>query len=137
MQQLGIREEDLEESFVRGTGPGGQKINKTSVCVVLTHRPTGVRVRCQETRSRELNRFLARRRLTDKVEAAIEGKASEEERLREKIRRQKRRRSRRAKEKVLEEKHARSKKKEARKPVFPEEERTVRGPSTLREGPPT
>lgn len=121
MQRLGIREEDLDESFVRGSGPGGQKINKTSVCVVITHRPSGLMVRCQETRSRELNRFLARRRLADKLAEAVEGERSEREHHAEKVRRQKRRRSRRAKEKMLTDKHEQARKKAARGPVAPEE----------------
>lgn len=116
MTRLGIREEDLEETFVRGSGPGGQKINKTSVCVVLTYRPRGIMVRCQETRSRELNRFLARRRLVDRVEEAILGAASEEQQRREKIRRQKRRRSRKAKEKMLANKQQQAAKKASRGP---------------------
>ncbi|MBN1425637.1 peptide chain release factor-like protein [Candidatus Fermentibacteria bacterium] len=121
MERLGMREEDIEESFVRGSGPGGQKINKTSVCVVLTHRPSGLMVRCQETRSRELNRFLARRRLADKLAETIEGEQSQRKQQAEKIRRQKRRRSRRAKEKMLSDKHEQARKKEARGAVAPEE----------------
>ena len=61
MQALGVREQDIEEQFVRSSGAGGQKVNKTSSCVVLHHRPTGVRVKCQQERSQALNRFLARR----------------------------------------------------------------------------
>ena len=60
MEALGIREQDLEESFVRGSGRGGQKVNKTNNCVYLKHIPTGIAVKCHVDRSRELNRFLAR-----------------------------------------------------------------------------
>lgn len=111
LASLGLQENDLEESFVRSQGPGGQHVNKTSSCVVLRHRPTGLTVRCQEERSQSLNRFLARRLLADKYETLIKGKASEERQRREKIRRQKRRRSRKAKTKMLEEKHRQSEKK--------------------------
>src|SRR5262249_21302450 len=105
MQSLGIREEDIEEQFVRASGAGGQKVNKTSACVELHHRPTGIRVKCQQERSQALNRFLARRLLAEKIEARIKGAASAEEQEIARIRRQKRRRSRRAKEKMLAAKH--------------------------------
>jgi protein subunit release factor B len=105
MQKLGVLESDLEESFVRSAGAGGQHVNKTSTCVVLVHRPTGFRVKCQQERSQVMNRFLARRWLLDKIEEEREGKKSALEQEREKIRRQKRRRSRRAKQKMLENKH--------------------------------
>jgi protein subunit release factor B len=108
MKALGIYEHDIDESFVRSGGAGGQHVNKTSTCVQLFHRPTGLMVKCQESRSQSDNRYLARRILTDKVEAQIQGKKSEEQQKWEKIRRQKRRRSRRSKEKMLEQKHRRS-----------------------------
>jgi|SRR5437899_13079284 len=115
MQALGIYEHDIEESFVRSSGAGGQHVNKTSTCVQLIHRPTGITVKCQQERSQAANRFLARRILTDKVEAQILGKKSQEQQMWEKIRRQKRRRSRRAKEKMLAAKHRQSFKKEMRR----------------------
>ena len=71
MQRLGIREEDLVEKFILGSGSGGQKINKTSSCVYLRHIPSGIEVKCQQDRSRELNRYLARRMLCDKYAEAI------------------------------------------------------------------
>jgi protein subunit release factor B len=108
MQALGIYEYDIEESFVRSGGAGGQHVNKTSSCVQLLHRPTGLLVKCQQDRSQTINRYLARRILAEKVEAQVLGKKSEEKQRHEKIRRQKRRRSRRAKEKMLHEKHRRS-----------------------------
>lgn len=108
MLKLGILESDLDESFVRSGGHGGQNVNKVATCVVLVHRPTGTMVKCQRERSQAMNRFLARRLLTDKIERAILGKASEEEARIAKLKRQKRKRSKRAKEKVLADKRSRS-----------------------------
>lgn len=71
-----LEEDDIEESFIRGSGPGGQKINKTASCVMLRHIPTGTVVRCQESRSRHRNRELARRILRDKLDLAIRGEHS-------------------------------------------------------------
>ena len=119
--KLGIREQDLEERFVRAGGPGGQNVNKVSTCVVLVHRPSGVSVRCQEERSQGMNRFLARRRLADKIEDTLLGEASRRQQEIEKIRRQKRKRSKRAKEKMLETKHHRAGLKANRKAVENEE----------------
>lgn len=117
MQRLGIREEDITESFIRGSGKGGQKINKTSSCVQLIHAPSGIEIRCQRERSQALNRFHARRLLCDRIEGQILGDLSKEEQAREKIRRQKRRRSRKAKQKMLEQKGRRSETKQMRKSV--------------------
>jgi len=111
MEKLGIREEDLRESFVRSSGPGGQKVNKTSSCVVLVHVPTGLSVKCQNERSRAMNRFLARRTLVDRIERIQKGRASLQRQKIEKIKRQKRKRSKRAQEKVLRLKHIQSEKK--------------------------
>lgn len=117
LQKLGIREEDLDEQFIRSSGPGGQHVNKASTCVVLTHRPSGLSVRCEQERSQGLNRFIARRRLADKLEEQRLGRLSARQQAIEKIRRQKRRRSRRSKEKMLQAKHHRSSIKEHRRPV--------------------
>src|SRR5262249_29058671 len=94
MATLGVHEADLEESFVRSGGHGGQNVNKTATCVMLLHRPTGVQVKCQATRQQGLNRFLARRLLLNKIEALQKGHADAERARIEKIRRQKRKRSR-------------------------------------------
>ena len=107
LQKLGIRPEDLSEHFVRSSGAGGQKVNKTSTCVVLRHKPTGIEIKCQDSRSQSLNRFLARRRLVERLEALLFKKQSEAQKIREKIRRQKRKRSKRAQEKRLREKKMR------------------------------
>lgn len=101
LARLGVREADLEESFVRSAGAGGQNVNKVSTCVVLRHLPSGIEVRCQRERSQALNRFLARRSLADRLEALRHGEADRERRRIAKIRRQKRKRSKRAKEKML------------------------------------
>jgi len=114
MEGLGIFEEDIVEKFVRSSGRGGQKVNKTSSCVYLKHIPTKIEVKCQKERSQSLNRFLARRILADKIETMIKKKESEEQQRIEKIRRQKRKRSKRAKLKMLEEKKKHSLKKRER-----------------------
>ena len=100
MERLGINESDIIERFVRSSGAGGQKVNKTSTCVYLKHIPSGIEVKCQKERSQVLNRFLARRILADKIEQVQLGKKSEEAKRVAKIKRQKRKRSKRAKEKI-------------------------------------
>jgi protein subunit release factor B len=114
MKKLGIREKDLEEKFIRASGKGGQKVNKSSSCVFLKHLPTGVSVKCQKERSRSLNRFFARRRLARKIENRIKGEKSEEKKRIEKIKRQKRKRSKRAKEKMIQKKKEQGQKKKER-----------------------
>lgn len=116
MEALDIKEEDITEKFIRGSGRGGQKINKTDSCVYLKHIPTKIEVKCQETRSREKNRYYARKRLIENIEELVLKEKSEKQQKIYKIRRQKKRRSRRAKEKMLEEKHHRAKIKKMRLP---------------------
>jgi protein subunit release factor B len=95
MAALGIREEDLEERFIRSSGKGGQHVNKTSTCVYLKHLPSGIEVKCMEERSQSLNRFLARRELLEKV-AELAGVATPRTSRQEKAKKQKARRQRRA-----------------------------------------
>jgi len=96
MEALGIREEDIEEKFVRSSGRGGQKVNKTSTCVYLKHIPTGTEVKCMKERSQPLNRFLARRELVEKI-SKISGQMTSDDMKIERIRRQKSKRRKRAK----------------------------------------
>ena len=117
MADASVYEDDLEESFILGGGPGGQKTNKTSNVVRLSHEPSGLSIRCGETRSREINRWLARRMLAEMILEREKEVKSAAKQAREKIRRQKRRRSRRQKQKMLDDKHAHSEKKMNRRKV--------------------
>ena len=117
MAEASVFEEDIEESFILGGGPGGQKTNKTSNVVRLKHEPSGLNIRFGETRSREDNRWLARRALAETILERENRRKSARRQEAERKRRQKRRRSRRQKQRMLEEKHAHSEKKAARKPV--------------------
>ncbi len=98
MEALNIREEDILEKFVRSSGRGGQKVNKSATCVYLKHIPTGIEVKCMETRSQSINRFLARRELIWRIEEFF-GLPSSRDKKHERIRKQKAKRKKRAKEK--------------------------------------
>ena len=117
MAEASVFEEDLAESFILGGGPGGQKTNKTSNVVRREHEPSGLAIRCGETRSRETNRWLARRMLAETILDRERKRKSEARQKREKIRRQKRRRSRRQKQKMLDAKHAHAEIKALRRKV--------------------
>ena len=117
MHDAQVFEDDLHESFVLGSGPGGQKTNKTSSVVRLVHIPSGISVKVGATRSRETNRFLARRAIAELLLEKESRRKSAAQSERERIRRQKRRRSRRQKQRMLEEKHLHSDKKALRRKV--------------------
>lgn len=116
MKSLDIREEDLIEKFILGSGKGGQKVNKTSSCVYLKHLPTGIEIKCQRDRSRAQNRFLARRELCERVASERLQEQSKKQQEATKIRRQKKRRSRKQQQKLLEEKKQRGDVKKLRRP---------------------
>ncbi len=121
MALASVFEEDLEESFILGSGPGGQKVNKTASAVRLYHVPSGMMIKCGLNRSRELNRWEARRELAEKILEKVNAALSARKQEAEKIRRQKRRRSRRQKAKMLDEKRRHSEKKAARGQISGEE----------------
>ena len=114
MKELGILEEELTEKFILGSGSGGQKVNKTASSVYLKHNPTGLEVKCQQARSRELNRYRARQELCERFAAQILKEKTEKQQKIEKLRRQKRRRSKRAQAKMLDEKRHHGEKKSRR-----------------------
>lgn len=114
MQKMGILENDILEKFILGSGSGGQKINKTASCVYLKHEPSGIEIKCQKDRSRDLNRYYARQLLCEKLEEITLKEKSEKQKEFEKIRRQKRKRSQRAKSKMLADKQKHSEKKQHR-----------------------
>ena len=118
MASLGIREEDIDESFVRSGGHGGQNVNKVATCVQLVHGPTGIQVKCQTTRQQGMNRFLAREMLMDKIEAERKKRMAAAKSEAEKLKRQKRPRSKAAKNRILADKSRNSEKKASRRAGF-------------------
>ena len=107
MKKYNLYDDDIIEKFVLGSGPGGQKVNKTHSCVYIKHIPSGIEVKSQKTRSREQNRFHARRELLEKVKEKIYLEETKRKKEANKIRKQKKRRSRKVKEKMLDEKKRR------------------------------
>jgi len=100
MDELGVKEVDIDEKFIRSGGPGGQNVNKVATCVQLKHLPTGITVKIQKDRTQGVNRFLARRSLVSKIEEAISGKPTKEKLKVQKIQKQKKRRKRKTKAKL-------------------------------------
>ncbi|MCP5464122.1 MAG: peptide chain release factor-like protein [Deltaproteobacteria bacterium] len=121
MQDLGLSEDDLTEEFIKGTGSGGQKINKTNSCVQISHAASGIVVKSQKSRSRAANRFFARRLLIEKLEEQVLGKESAKAKKIFKLKAQKRKRKKRAQEKVLAQKKLVGEKKDRRKKVSPQD----------------
>lgn len=117
--ELGLKPEDVEEQFTRGTGKGGQKMNKTSSTVWLLHRPTGIEVKVQQHREQSRNRLSAWKLLILKLEERVKGKESRRAKAIFKLRKQKARRSKKAKEKMLKEKKHRGEIKSLRKSPSP------------------
>ncbi|HWL14283.1 MAG TPA: peptide chain release factor-like protein [Opitutus sp.] len=117
LERLGVSLADVDERFVRGSGPGGQKINKTSSTVWLRHRSTGVEVRCQAERSQTANREEAWRELCDRLEERARAGVLAARQARERERRRTRQKSRGQKARMIDAKRRRSKSKAARRPV--------------------
>ncbi|QEY52216.1 peptide chain release factor family protein [Legionella longbeachae] len=104
MMKLSINEADLIEKFILGSGKGGQKLHKTASTVYLKHEPSGLEIKCQESRSREDNRYFARVRLCEKLNAILSLEKTQKQQKIEKLKRQKKRRTRRAQQRILDNK---------------------------------
>jgi protein subunit release factor B len=117
MAALGVREEDIVESFIRSSGPGGQNVNKTSTCVYLKHLPTGLEVKCQRQRSQVLNRNLARHILLSKIANRMRQDVLKKQSLKAKVMRRNRKRPKSVKLRILEQKRRHSVKKSGRKNI--------------------
>lgn len=115
MAKLEIKETDLIEKFILGSGKGGQKLHKTASTVYLKHLPSAIEIKCQDSRSREDNRYFARQRLCEKLNSQLSDEKTKEQQRKEKIKRQKKRRTRRSMQKMLDEKSKKGHRKELRK----------------------
>ena len=112
MCALGIEDKELIEKFILGSGSGGQKLQKTASTVYLKHLPTGLEIKCQESRSREDNRYFARMRLCEKLQTMYSNEKTKEQQCIEKIKRQKKRRLRKSRQKLIDDKSKLEKKME-------------------------
>ncbi len=117
MALLGVREEDIKESFIRSSGPGGQNVNKTSTCVYLKHLPTGIEVKCQRQRSQFLNRSLARHILLSKIAQKIRQDNLQKQSQKAKVMRRLRKKPKGLKLRILEEKRKHAEKKFVRRKI--------------------
>jgi protein subunit release factor B len=117
MALLGVREEDIVESFIRSSGPGGQNVNKTATCVYLKHLPTGLEVKCQRQRSQLLNRSLARHILLSKIAHKIQQENLQRQSFRAKVMRRNRPKPKSIKIRILEGKRRQGQKKLGRKKI--------------------
>ena len=117
MALLGVREEDIIESFIRSSGPGGQNVNKTATCVYLKHLPTGLEVKCQRQRSQLLNRSLARHILLSKIAHKIQQDNLQRQSLKAKVMRRNRPKPKRIKIRILEDKRRQGQKKFVRRKI--------------------
>ncbi len=117
MAQLGVREDDIVEKFIRSSGPGGQNVNKTSTCVYLKHIPTGLEVKCQRQRSQLLNRSLARHILLSKIAQRFHQDNLQKQSFKAQIMRRNRKKPKGLKIKILESKRKHSEKKSGRKKI--------------------
>jgi protein subunit release factor B len=120
MRELGIRDFDFQETFARSSGPGGQNVNKVATAVTLRHRPSGISVTVQDSRSQAVNRKLARERLLDAIQSARETQRVVEIAKREKERRSKSPRPAALKRKILDSKRKRGELKKQRAKIGPD-----------------
>ncbi len=121
MRQMSIFEKDIQETFIKSSGPGGQNVNKVATCVMLRHVPTDIQIKCQAGRTQAINRHKARELLVEKIEKKIKQERQKTIAISEKKKRQNRKRPKFLKESILESKHRQSEKKQFRKKLTSKE----------------